>query len=163
MALLTNLLFFIIASTVLAVSAFALTKSLIRIAAFLKLSEFTAAFIIMALSTSLPELFVGITSAINKNPALSLGNVIGANISDLTLVLGFAVIVAKGIKVNRKSIRKDSFFMFLIAILPIILMILGKGISRLDGVILISVFLLYSWNLIKERKHSVILWDWLRI
>ena len=107
----------------------------------------------MAFSTSIPELFVGINSAIKGNPALSLGNVIGSNIADLTLIIGIAALLGKGIKVKNPFIRKDSLFMLLIAILPIGLMFLGKSLSRIDGIILVSVFLIYMWHLSKERKE----------
>lgn len=153
MALLTDFLLFAGASIVLAASAFLLVKSLTRIAAFLHLNEFVAAFIIIAFSTSLPELFVGITSALDGNPALSLGNVIGSNIVDLTLVLGIAVVLAKGIPVKKKSIQKDTIWMLGIAALPLLLMIIGHSLSRTDGALLVAVFLLYSWKLITQRKQ----------
>ncbi|GAH91945.1 unnamed protein product, partial [marine sediment metagenome] len=62
-------------------------NSLIRIAKALGWKEFVVSFILMAFATSLPELFVGITSALNHKPALSFGNVIGSNIINLTLVV----------------------------------------------------------------------------
>ena len=69
--LLLELVYFLIACIVLVISGTGLVKTLTKIAQFLRLSEFVAAFIIMAAATSLPELFVGITSALAKKPALS--------------------------------------------------------------------------------------------
>jgi len=133
---LTNLLIFLGLCALLILSGYLLVKTLSKIAVFLKLSEFIIAFIIMAFATSIPELFVGISSAISKNPALSLGNVIGSNIVDLTFIIGIAVVLARGITIN-KEVRKDSLYMFLIALIPIILMLIGNGLSRIDGVILV--------------------------
>jgi len=147
------LLLFFISCIFLVGSGGYLVKLLIKISRYLRLSEFVVAFIIMAFSTSIPELFVGINSAIKGNPALSLGNVIGSNIADLTLIIGIAALLGKGIKVKNPFIRKDSLFMLLIAILPIGLMFLGKSLSRIDGIILVSVFLIYMWHLSKERKE----------
>ena len=147
------LLLFFISCIFLVGSGGYLVKLLIKISRYLRLSEFVVAFIIMAFSTSIPELFVGINSAIKGNPALSLGNVIGSNIIDLTLVIGIAALLGRGIKVKNPFIRKDSLFMLLIAILPIGLMFLGKSLSRIDGIILVSVFLIYMWHLSKERKE----------
>ena len=149
---LTNLLIFLGLCALLILSGYLLVKTLSKIAVFLKLSEFIIAFIIMAFATSIPELFVGISSAISKNPALSLGNVIGSNIVDLTFIIGIAVILARGIKIN-KEVRKDSLYMFLIALIPIILMLIGNGLSRIDGVVLVSIFGFYSWNVLVNRRR----------
>src|SRR3989338_916917 len=96
--LLMSLILFLISCLVLVVSGGFLVKLIVKIASYLRLSEFVVAFIIMAFSTSIPELFVGISYAINGNPALSLGNVIGSNIADLTLVIGIAALLGNGIK-----------------------------------------------------------------
>jgi len=106
----------------------------------------------MAFSTSIPELFVGITAALAKNSALALGTVIGSNIVDLTIVIGIAVILARGIKIESKKIQRDALYMVFIAALPIGLMLLGNKLSRLDGIILVCAFLFYMYHLIKERK-----------
>lgn len=148
-----TLILFLISCLVLVVSGGFLVKLIVKIASYLKLSEFVVAFIIMAFSTSIPELFVGISSAINGNSALSLGNVIGSNIADLTLVIGIAALLGRGIKLKNPLIKKNSLFMFLIALVPITLMIFDQTLSRIDGVILTSIFIIYMWHLVKERKE----------
>jgi len=151
--LLISLILFLISCLVLVVSGGFLVKLIVKIASYLRLSEFVVAFIIMAFSTSIPELFVGISSAISGNPALSLGNVIGSNIADLTLVIGIVALLGNGIKPKNPLIKKDSLFMFLIALVPITLMIFDQTLSRIDGIILTSIFIIYMWHLIKERKE----------
>lgn len=148
----TNLLFFVIACLVMVFSGTWLVKSLAKIARFLRITEFAAAFIIMAVATSLPELFVGISSALAKNPALTLGNIIGANILDLTLIMGIIILLGRGIKVRSKKIKKDTFYMIFILMLPITLFAIGKSLSRIDGAVLIGVFSLYSWRMLKRRR-----------
>ncbi|MBL7055145.1 sodium:calcium antiporter [Candidatus Woesearchaeota archaeon] len=148
-----DILIFLLSCIVLVFSGSWLVKSLSKIAYFLNMSEFVIGFIIMAFSTSIPELFVGITSAMAKNSALALGTVIGSNIADLTIVIGIAVILAKGIKIKSKKIQKDALYMVFIVALPIGLMLIGNELSRLDGIILLVVFLIYVYHLIKERKE----------
>lgn len=143
----------LLSCVVLVLSGSWLVKSLLKIAYFLRISEFAIGFIIMAFSTSIPELFVGITAALAKNSALALGTVIGANIIDLTIVIGISIILARGIKIKSKKIQKDALYMVFIAALPIVLMLAGNGLSRVDGVILIGVFLFYMYHLIRERKE----------
>ncbi|MDP3699252.1 MAG: calcium/sodium antiporter [Nanoarchaeota archaeon] len=151
--LLITLILFLISCLVLVASGGFLVKLTVKIASYLRLSEFVVAFIIMAFSTSIPELFVGISSAISGNPALALGTVIGSNIADLTLVIGIAALLGRGIKIKNRFIKKDSWFMFLIALVPIALMIFDQTLSRIDGIILTSIFIIYMWHLVKERKE----------
>ena len=147
-----NLLYFVLSCIVMVFAGTFLIKNLTKIARFLLITEFAAAFIIMAVATSLPELFIGITSALAKNPALSFGNVMGANILNLTLVTGIIILVARKIEIKSKKIRKDAFFTSLIILLPIILFLIGNKLSRYDGAILLAVFFIYSYRLIKQRK-----------
>lgn len=152
--LLTNLLFFILACLVLVGAGTLLVKSLSKIASFLRMSEFVVAFIIMSIATSLPELFIGISAALAKNTALSLGNVIGSNIADIALIGGIITLLARQIKLKTKAIKKDAFHMVYILIIPIALMIIGDQLSRIDGIILFAVFGYYAWRMfIKERKR----------
>jgi cation:H+ antiporter len=148
----TNLILLLLACLVLIVSAELLVKSLKKIAGFLRVSEFVVGFILMALATSLPELFVGISSALNKNSALSLGNVIGANILNLTLVMGIIILLGNGITIKNKRTKKDSLYMVALASLPLILMLIGNSLSRIDGMILIAAFLTYSILLYRKQR-----------
>jgi len=146
-----NLFFFVVSCAVLLGSAYYLIKSLRYIARFLHISEYLAGFIILAIGTSLPELFVGISSALGGLSSLSLGNVIGANILDLTLIIGIPVLISRGIKIKSKTIRKDTFHMFLLILLPLLLTLLGKGLSRLDGAILLFAFGFYIWKILRKQ------------
>ena len=160
-----NLVFFIIACLVLVKSSNWLLKSLIKISGFFHVSEFSVGFIVLAISTSLPEMFVGIMSAIRKTPLLSLGNVIGSNILDLTIVIGITALLAKTIKIEAKTIKKDIIYMLVIMSLPIVLAIdhhfwflfnlfpnMIQGLSRIDGAILLSIFVYYIWSLLRQQK-----------
>jgi cation:H+ antiporter len=148
-----NLAIFLAACFILVQSGNLLVKALAKIAAFLRMSEFVVGFIIMAFATSIPELFVGITSAAAKNPALSLGNVIGANIIDLSLIVGIIILLGRGIKIKSKKTKKDAFYMVFIAALPMVLMVIGGTLSRIDGVILLVVFALYARRILKHGKR----------
>lgn len=63
---------------------------------------------LLAFATSLPELVVGVTSAIEGRPELSLGNVLGSNIADLSLVMGGIAVVGGSIRVIGKFLRRKS-------------------------------------------------------
>ncbi|RLI92730.1 MAG: hypothetical protein DRO95_01525 [Candidatus Altiarchaeales archaeon] len=147
-----DLITFILACLVLVKSAETLVASLSKLAAYFRMTEFVIGFVIMALATSIPELSIGISSAIHQRPELALGNVIGANVIDLTLVIGIATLLKRGIKIETKTVRIDTVYMFLISLLPIILMSDGE-ISRIDGIILLIVFALYLIRLMYQKER----------
>src|SRR3989338_7839991 len=89
------ILIFILSSILLTFSSIWLVGALLRIAKFLGWKEFVVGFFIMAVATSIPNLFIGVISALNKVPELSFGDVMGANIFDLSLVVAIAVFISK--------------------------------------------------------------------
>lgn len=151
MLIITFILFFI-SCILLVISGGWLVKVLMRIAAAFKLSEFVVAFMLMAFSTSLPELFVGIGAALNNKPTLALGMAIGSNIADITIVIGIAALLGRGIRIQNPHIRKDVIVMFFMAAVPIALMIFDKTLSRFDGGLLVAIFFGYLWHLYRERR-----------
>jgi cation:H+ antiporter len=147
-----NILGLVVAATIMVLSGTLIIRALTKIASYLKLSDFVVGFIIMAFATSSPELFVGITSVINDVPSLSLGDILGSNIVDITLVLGLVTILARGIKVQGKIILRDTYLAVFIAILPLLLM-LDRNLSRVDGAILVLSFIFYITWLWRQRKR----------
>lgn len=142
---------FLISVFVLVKSGAAAVKKLVAISRYLKISEYVLAFILMALATSLPEFFVGISSALSKASILSLGNIIGSNIINLSLILGVVVIFAKGIKIESKIAKRDAWIVFFISILPLLLLV-DKNLSQADGVILLIVFIWYLKHILKAKE-----------
>ena len=148
-----NALFFALSCIILVISGSWCVRSLAKLTKALRLNEFAVGFIIMAVSTSIPELFVGITSAFEGTPLLSVGNLIGANIIALTLISGIIILLRRGIKIKSRTIRKDALYMFFITLIPLALFVFDKELSRLDGVILIIVFALYILKILRQEKE----------
>ena len=123
-----------------------------RIAKFLGWKEFVVAFFVMAFAASLPNLFVGISSAFHKIPQLSFGDIVGGNLVDLTIVVALAALVAKGLPAESRMVQTSSIFTILIAILPLILILDGK-LGRGDGILLILVFFLYIFWLFSKKER----------
>ncbi len=143
---------FIVSCVLLGASGKWMVGALARIAKFLGWREFVVAFIIIAFGTSIPNLFVGIISAVNKIPELSFGDVVGGNVIDLTLVVALAVLVGGGLSTDSKMVRSSSLFTLGIAILPLVLVLDGV-LSRGDGLILIATFFLYIWWLFSKEER----------
>lgn len=144
---------FIISVFVLVKAGSGAVKCLAKIAKSLKWTEFTTAFLLMAFITSLPELFVGITSALHGNPEISLGNVFGSNIINLTLAVAIAVLIAGALKAKTALAQKTSIYSAVIAVVPILLMVDGV-LNRIDGVIMILLLCFYLWSVARKKDLS---------
>lgn len=147
-------LIFIISCLVLVYSGAWVVRALTRIAQFLGWREFIVTAVLMAFATSVPEIFIGISSAISQVPSLSFGDIIGSNIIALTLVIGIGALLAKGLGFpdHGSILRKSSFNAAIIVLLPLLL-ILDRRLSRIDGVILLLVLVFYFHQLLSQEKR----------
>lgn len=149
-----NIVWFLFGLVLLAGGAIYLIKSLTKIGIFLKLSPFIIGFFVLALGTSIPELFIAVTSAVNKSSVIALGNVLGANIVNLTLALGLAGLIANGVQTSSKTINRDTWIMFALVVVPIFLLGIDGVLGRIDGAILILMFIIYTVFLIKTGNMA---------
>jgi cation:H+ antiporter len=134
-------------------------SGLMRIAKFLGWREFVVAFIVIAFASSLPNLFVGISSALQKIPELSFGDVAGNNLVALTIAVALATFFAKGgIPADSRAIQTTAIFTMVSAVLPLIL-VLDGNLSRIDGLILIGFFIFYLIWLFSKKERFTKIYD----
>ncbi len=119
-----------------------LIKSSARLARFYNISEYTISFLVIAFATSLPELLVGVISALDKNPSLSYGNVLGSNIADLTIILAIPLLVGGSISTKEIIKNKDLLYTVFFGVFPFVLLRDGL-LSRLDALVLLVAYLFY--------------------
>lgn len=154
------ILIFIISGAILYLSGELLIRSLIRVSRFLGWREFVVAFFITAIAASLPNLFMGITSALQKIPELSFGDVVGGNIIDLTLAIALSVFFAKGreIPTQSRTVQTTLIFTIVAALLPLILILDGE-LSRIDGILLLGLFIFYLFWLFSKKERFTRIYD----
>ncbi|MBU2544969.1 sodium:calcium antiporter [Patescibacteria group bacterium] len=128
-------------------------EGLMKIAKYLGWREFVVAFFVMAFAGTLPNLFVGISSALKGIPELSFGEIVGGNVVDMTLAVGLALLIGgKAFPVRSKMVQTSTVYTAIIAVLPLLL-ILDGDLARGDGVILLLAFVLYIyWLFSKEER-----------
>jgi len=148
-----NLVVFLVSCLLLILAGGLLVRSLTRLGAWLGISGFILSFVIMAFSTSLPELLVGIKASMLGTPELALGTIIGSNIANVTLVAGVTALLARGFKTT-PLIRKNAYSMVGIVVLATLLTYLGGQLSKSDGVILLFVLAVYMYFMISRHKKS---------
>jgi len=148
-----QIIFFITACLVLSLLSKILLKTLVQIAKYLKWREFIVGFFVMAVATSLPNFFVDINAAFRGIPQLAFGDVLGGNLVDLTLILGLAVLFSKKpIPAESRMVQQSAIFTAVIAVLPLLLIFDGQ-VSRIDGIILLLAFAVYSWWIFSKEER----------
>jgi cation:H+ antiporter len=138
---------FLILSTRFAINAF--EKLVVK----LKVDGLVLAAIMVALSTSLPELFVGVAAALEGTPEISLGNVLGSNVANVSLVIGGASLIAGSVSVVGEFMKREFMAAFLAGLMPLVLILDGK-LSRLDGIVLLVAYAFYIRDVVIAGKHK---------
>ena len=107
---------------------------------------------VISIGTSMPELFVSITSAIDGFPDMAMGNVIGSNIANLFLILGLSAII-KSIPFKRETRLIEIPICFFVSVIFFIICILGQDVSRVDAGILIALFIAFIiYTIVMAKK-----------
>jgi cation:H+ antiporter len=127
----------------------------IQIAKIFGLSEFFIALTIISIGTDLPEMVVSITAAIHKlngqeTSGLIIGNAIGSCLGQMGFALGITGLFYK-ITVNRKEGLRDGI---MLGISTFVVMVLAADgiISRVEGLLLFVIFLVYLSLLLNQEK-----------
>ena len=108
---------------------------------------------IVSIGTSMPELFVSITSAIDGYSDMAIGNVIGSNLCNLLLILGISATINPII--FKKETKLIEIPMCLgVTIIFLILANIGNSISRIDAIILIALFIAFIFYTIMMAKKG---------
>lgn len=107
---------------------------------------------IVAIGTSMPELVVSVTSAIEGHSDIAIGNVIGSNLSNMFLILGICSII-KPLVFKKETKFIEAPFTISITILLAIMCMNNKIISSSEGIILLTLCVIYIiYNIIMTKK-----------
>lgn len=119
-----------------------MVRSAVALAEMLGIPDLVIGLTVVALGTSTPELAISITGIIKGQRALSVGNIIGANILNLSWVIGLSSLVTE-LPVQRQSLLFD---LPVVAVLTVLLLWFGSTgdkIRRREGALLFGVYLGY--------------------
>lgn len=146
-SLFVEIVFLVIGAALIAVGAKLLVDNGTIIAKEMGVPETVIALTFVALGTSLPELVTAIVSLVKGHGALSLGNIIGANIFNLVLVSGMAITLRpfsipseKQIAGMNASLVVDVPMLFLVMILATIPTLLTGKLKRYQGILLLALY-----------------------
>ena len=120
----------------------------------------TIGFILVGFATSLPELSVVIFGASSEKIGVSIGNILGSNITNIALILGvcFLIVAVKCPRFQcmypamaKEEIGNLHFGLFIASIIPLALLYIGQA-SQYIGVILLTIFIFYMIQLSRLKK-----------
>lgn len=115
-----------------------------ELARFIGVPERIIGVTIIAIGTSLPELVTTITAIAKKQASLSVGNIIGANIIDLTLILPIsAMIYGGGLPVSRQVAMIDLPACLLVGCIAVIPALISQKFRRSQGIVLLFTYAAY--------------------
>ena len=118
-------------------------------------SELTIGLTIVALGTSAPEIFVGISSVLNNSESIAMGAVVGSNISNIALIFGVSCI---GISFLPKKTPIIQLMPFLVAALILGYVLIDLNVSKFDAILLLLSFC-YFLYVINANKNTQTLID----
>ncbi|MCD8510437.1 MAG: calcium/sodium antiporter [Bacillus sp. (in: Bacteria)] len=131
-----------------------------KIARKLQIPPLLVGLTIVAFGTSSPEGTVSIIAALEGNSDLTLGNLVGSNILNMSLVVGLTAIISP-LKVENDTIRKEIPFTFLASIALVVFMsdVILQGadanaITRGDGLILLLFFTIFMYYIYEAARNS---------
>ncbi|MFC3394093.1 calcium/sodium antiporter [Brenneria rubrifaciens] len=114
------------------------------------LPPFIIGLTIVGVGTSLPELIVSVTAALNDQIDMAVGNVLGSNIANILLILGSATLI-RPLAVHSELLRREFPLMLLITVLCGFLLH-DSDLSRTDGMILLTTAGLYLFLIIRMTR-----------
>lgn len=108
---------------------------------------------IVAMGTSAPEAAVSITSALKGSAGITIGNVVGSNIMNVLVILGLTAVI-RAIAVKKSTIRYEIPFTIGITVVLAVLGLTDNTVSRLDGMILWVLMIVYLLYLLRMAKKG---------
>ncbi len=117
-------------------------------------SELTIGLTIVALGTSAPEIFVGISSVLNNSESIAMGAVVGSNISNIALIFGVSCI---GISFLPKKTPVVQLMPFLVSALILGYVLIDLNVSKYDGILLLLSFCYFLYVINANRNTQTLI------
>lgn len=135
-------LYFILGAAGLYFGSEFLVANSVIIAKYFGLSEFVIGITIVALGTSLPELVTSVIAILKGQSSISIGNLIGSNIFNVFAVLGITSLV-RPLGADTNLLISDLPIMLGVTLLLGLFLFISRKLRRIEGVLLISIYLIY--------------------
>lgn len=153
--LLSDILFFFAGVILLWQGAEILVRGSSKLALRIGVRPLVVGLTIIAMGTSAPEFAVSMLSALRHTNDIALGNIIGSNIANIGLVIGITALI-RPLKIEVTTVRREMPFL-IVATAVFYLLSLDKKLSFIDGLILLTgfmVFLGYMFRMASQQRKD---------
>lgn len=148
-----HLLLLIVGIALLTAGGEALIRGSLAGAGRAGISPLLCGLVIVGFGTSAPELVVSVDAAINDQPDIAVGNVVGSNIGNILLILGLCALITP-LAVKPLALRRDAVTVMAASILFLVL-VGGSALGQPDAAILLAALAAYlAWAYWSERFQA---------
>lgn len=148
-----NVIFVILGIGLLVFGADKLVAGATSLAQMLKVPDAVIGLSLVALGTSIPELSLSVVAAIRKEPDIAIGNVLGSNIFNVLCVMGLTTLVSPHPMIVPEGMwTLDAWVMLGAALACVPLMFIGGRITRIEGALLLGLYVVYMGALYALRR-----------
>lgn len=152
--MIVSIFFIIIGFALLVLGADWLVNGASSIAKKFHIPEIIIGLTIVSIGTSMPELFVSTTSALEGLSDMSIGNVVGSNLCNLLLILGLSTII-KPVKFQKETRLYEIPMCLVFTVIFIVLCNTGGTINKVEAVLLLLLFLLFiTYTIFMAKKQN---------
>lgn len=145
---LSNAAKFAVGSFLIIYGANVLVNSGVEIANFLRIPKQVVSLTLLAVGTSLPELVTAVTATIKDKQNISVGNIIGANILNMTIVMGASTLISnRGLIISNQTLSLDVPMGTAVTLIFILVGIFRERIGRFTGILLLALYIGYLFIL----------------
>ncbi len=144
----------LVALVVLSKSSSTVVENAAKLSKFFGINQVAIGFLLLAVSTSLPELSVSVLSSTAGEGALAVGNVFGSNIADILLVLGIGGFLY-GLKIGKNELKDIAIVLVLTTIISVYIifnsLVRNQALGFLEGIILLLIFAIYVIYIFRKK------------
>lgn len=142
----------VIIGTILALwgGAVWVVESASRIAKKFGLSQLVIGLTVVAIGTSAPEFAVSISAALTGKLSISVGNVVGSNIFNLGIILGFVAILSS-VKTDKSLLYRDGSLLVIVGFI-LLIFFYDLELSLFEGILLVATLIIYIFMLLRSKK-----------
>lgn len=121
-----------------------LVDSGVKIANILRIPKQVVSLTLLAIGTSMPELVTSLMATIKGQQSISIGNILGANILNISVIMGASALVGdQGLMISRQTLFIDIPMAMLVGLIFIVIGLLRERIGPLTGLILLGSYIVY--------------------
>jgi len=116
----------------------------------LGISPLIIGLVIVGFATSLPEMLVSGFAAWQGNPGLGIGNAVGSNIANISLILGVGALISPLVSTSR-ILTRELPLLFVVTFLALALM-LDDSLDRVDGMVMLAALVIAMWLMFRQAR-----------